>query len=270
MRPEISNQADLSLASGWKSIDVYYGKPEVSKRVFNAQVNQDKIVLSLLSKDGTIAVESATSDQTNGFFIDLAANDALYLSNTYALETYYGWKGLCFEPNPKYWYKHAMYRPNCKTIGGIVFGNKILKSDEVASKVQFRFDKGSLGGIVGSTMDNKESEKNVLKVEQHTVSFLSVLRRYNAPKLVDYLSLDVEGAEGYILDDDFPFDEYTFKILTVERPKITLRNRLMKNGYKMLGIISGWGETIWIHSKFENDLNINVIRPYFRNVTLNE
>ena len=39
----------------------------------------------------------------NGFFIDLAANAWEHLSNTYALERYYNWSGICIEPNQKYW-----------------------------------------------------------------------------------------------------------------------------------------------------------------------
>jgi len=38
----------------------------------------------------------------DGFFIDLAAADGVRISNTYFLERYLNWKGVLFEPNPKF------------------------------------------------------------------------------------------------------------------------------------------------------------------------
>ena len=37
----------------------------------------------------------------NGFFIDLAANWPVLLSNSLALERDYGWEGMCIEPQPE-------------------------------------------------------------------------------------------------------------------------------------------------------------------------
>ena len=33
----------------------------------------------------------------NGYFVDLAANEPLYLSNTRTLERDFGWRGVCIE-----------------------------------------------------------------------------------------------------------------------------------------------------------------------------
>ena len=46
----------------------------------------------------------------NGYFIDLAANDAVKLSNTRALERDYGWSRICIEPNPRYHDRHQAVR----------------------------------------------------------------------------------------------------------------------------------------------------------------
>ena len=67
---------------GWHPIHVFYGKKEglqldPNKEWF-AQVHQDEIVVDLIGE--------------NGYFIDLAANDAKELSNTVALEKH-GWNG---------------------------------------------------------------------------------------------------------------------------------------------------------------------------------
>ena len=54
------------------------------------------------------------------FFVDLAANDALYLSNTFVLEKN-GWEGVCIEANPEYWYGLASFR-TCTIVGAAVGG----------------------------------------------------------------------------------------------------------------------------------------------------
>jgi hypothetical protein len=64
---------------GWRQIDVFYGKAPTTNRTWFSQAAQDELVIGLLR------------GKRNGYFIDLAANDALLLSNTYALEQRYGW-----------------------------------------------------------------------------------------------------------------------------------------------------------------------------------
>lgn len=49
------------------------------------QIGQDEVVLDILG------------GKRGGYFLDLAAHDALYLSNSYGLEAMYGWGGLCIE-----------------------------------------------------------------------------------------------------------------------------------------------------------------------------
>ena len=74
---------------GWKTIQVFYGSTEhmesllPNDKIFFSQARQDEVVLSLLR------------NKKNGYFVDLASNDATLLSNSYALEKHYGWKGLC-------------------------------------------------------------------------------------------------------------------------------------------------------------------------------
>jgi hypothetical protein len=59
---------------------------------------------------------------------------------------------------------------------------------------------------------------------------VDVLSGHGAPKRIDYLSLDVEGFEMEILRL-FPFDEYEFGCLSIERPPPELHELLRDNGY---------------------------------------
>jgi hypothetical protein len=64
---------------------------------------------------------------------------------------------------------------------------------------------------------------------------IDLLRKYNAPKHIDYLSIDTEGSEYDILSE-FDFNEYSFGIITVEHNYTSQRdkifNLLLQNGYK--------------------------------------
>jgi hypothetical protein len=53
----------------------------------------------------------------------------------------------------------------------------------------------------------------------------SVLRECRAPRIIDYWSLDTEGSEFTILKS-FPFDEYSFRVLTVEHNRLPIRTQI--------------------------------------------
>lgn len=50
-----------------------------------SQAGQDLIVLDVLN------------NKTNGYFLDLAAHAAAYISNTFVMETKYNWTGICID-----------------------------------------------------------------------------------------------------------------------------------------------------------------------------
>jgi hypothetical protein len=69
------------------------------------------------------------------------------------------------------------------------------------------------------------------------MSLATLLRSHEAPPVIDYLSIDTEGAE-YLILQNFPFHEYTFLTLTLEHnsllsAKNALRALLEKNGYQL-------------------------------------
>ena len=236
---------------GWHPVHVFYGE---TKGLFNdapqsikesqesfAQVGQDSIILDLLG--------------SNGYFIDLAANDALDLTNTLALERK-GWTGLCVEPNSVYWY--GLSHRKCQVVGALVAGTK---REEV--KVKFR---GVYGGIVGkldNRLANRKKEPDAAVVTRYTAPITEVLEKFQVPNTIDYLSLDVEGSE-YEIMKDFPFDKYTIRVMTVERPNKQLQNLLKENGYIYLAELATWGEYLWCHKStgFTPDHEkIKVIKP---------
>ena len=43
-----------------------------------------------------------SSYKNNGYFVDLGAGDGITGSNTFILEKFYKWNGLCVDPNPTF------------------------------------------------------------------------------------------------------------------------------------------------------------------------
>jgi hypothetical protein len=223
---------------GWKRIHVFYGDkehlydstdlptPYFKANMWFSQYRQDEMVSKLLrGKEG-------------GYFIDLAANDPVRISNTYALETYFDWNGLCIEPNPTYW-TGLSYR-KCHVVAAII-GHKTME------EISFRYprSKAPQGGIIGNQFDNKSDKWNEGH-PRYTVSLIDVFTKFQVPAVIDYISLDVEGAEDLVMTS-FPFHRYRFNIMTVERPTEVLNNILTAHGYILLKTIKKNVETLWVH-----------------------
>jgi FkbM family methyltransferase len=172
------------------------------------------------------------------FFLDVAANDAREISNSYALDIHYGWHGICMEPNPAYWYDHSRYRSRNSILVAAVAGNHSNPNEAIA----FQYNNKAFGGIVG--FDNKDTA-HPSQIE-HTISLSKVLQRFNAPSVIDFFSFDVEGAEFYGLSD-FQFDTYRFRIICVERPSEPLQELLRSQGYVFVSTIAHFGEQLWMH-----------------------
>jgi hypothetical protein len=205
-------------------------------RMWFSQAKQDQAVWALLRQ------------KTNGYFIDLAANDAFNLSNTVSLEVNAQWRGLCIEPNPMYWYNLTYYR-TCDVVAAVVGKTRM-------EPMYFRYDAEEHGGIAGDRFDNNRRwQRNSLL--QYTVPLVDILQYYRVPRVIDYLSLDVEGAEKFILEA-FPFDQYNISILTVERPRFLL-GLLESHGYRNLKKLTKWGETLWAHESVMSQLDLKAL-----------
>lgn len=83
-------------------------------------------------------------------------------------------------------------------------------------------------------------------VTMTTVTLTDILDFSNAPNIIDYFSLDVEGGEEMVLAG-LDFTKYTFRTLTIERPSIRAHKIMTKNGYCFLKLISSWGDALYIH-----------------------
>lgn len=121
-------------------------------------------------------------------------------------------------------------------------------------KVKFHLDRKEFGGIVGRDFDNKRRRKATY-TEFYTVTLAEILRDSGSPNVIDYMSLDVEGAEQYIMEE-FPWNDFRIKVLTVERPKEALQKILVTQGYRGVALVATFGETLWAHESILKSLDL--------------
>ena len=162
----------------------------------------------------------------NGFFVEFGSTNGFDLSNSYLLEKDFGWKGILCEP-ASVWKEDLKKNRNSildfrcvwKTSGKTL--NLIVPSKPEFSKISILKNQKSLN------VDQSE------KVE--TVSLIDLLNTYNAPKNIDYLSIDTEGSEYEILEA-FDFSKYRISIITCEHNFSKEREKILKllnkNGYQ--------------------------------------
>ena len=202
---------------------------------YQAQFHQDQICNELFK------------DKRDGYFVDLAAHTWRGGSNTYVLEAFNAWQGVCIEANPVD-LLGLLGNRKCK-----LFTNPVgAKTGEVV-RFDFRMADKKLGpgygGIVGAEFDN---QNNSTATELYTVTLADILEHARAPRIMDYLSLDIEGAEFYAMKN-FAFVNYTFLMITVERPNRALHHLFTKNGYLFIAELTGdkFGECMYLHHSID-------------------
>ncbi len=145
-----------------------------------------------------------------GVFVEVGTGDGKSISNTYILEKQYGWTGLVVEPNPSFLSRLQANR-TCQISTDCVWDISGRTVKFMCTAVPEFSRLASLESDLHDADRNTEFEE----IDLVTTSLNDVLRQQNCPKVIDYLSLDVEGAEYDILQT-FNFDQTTINCLTVE------------------------------------------------------
>ena len=165
-----------------------------------------------LGNDRWIA-EIIFPDVRGGFFVEAGATNGVNGSGTLFLEQSRDWTGICVEVIPDQFRAIKKFR-KCKT------DNRALWSMSGKHLSFTLFPERS--GHSGLTEVNKNFAKfagqdvTQQQFEVETVTLLDLLREHEAPNVIDYLCLDVEGAEPAILGA-FDFSgPYLIRALSIE------------------------------------------------------
>lgn len=190
-------------------------------------------------------IESIFRGKRGGFFIEAGASEG---SNTQTLERIYGWSGLAVEPHPEL-FKEVEKERNC------ILENVCLTDSEC--EVDFVLNDDIPGTSTIANMSQKLNEifyqpgGNYRTIKVDGYPLWTLLEKHDAPEVIDYLSLDIEGAEWLALKD-FPFDKYSFRCMTIERGAdeySRLRALLLDKGYKLVKIAKT--DDYWLHPSID-------------------
>ena len=181
-------------------------------------------------------------DIDNGFFVELGANDGLFQSNTWHYETYRGWRGVLVEPAPNLFLECRRNRApqtHVACAACVPFGYpdafvKMIYSNAMSVSL-------GLDSDLTDPLAHAELGRQFLKPEETVFAFGAVARpldhilaEANAPALIDFLSLDVEGAEIDVLRG-VDHARRRFRHILLECRDITrLRDYLEPLGYRLV------------------------------------
>jgi FkbM family methyltransferase len=139
-----------------------------------------------------------THSQQGGFFIEIGGYDGKRHSNTLCLEQFFDWHGILVEPNPEQYQKLVHNRPNMEWADVAIGPEEGLKEFVVGEH-----EAGTFSGLVdymGPDWLHEHELRHHPKIQVPTITLAQLFDRYRVPTVVDYLSLDVEGAEYVILE----------------------------------------------------------------------
>ena len=175
----------------------------------------------------------------NGFFVELGANDGVSQSNSLYFEMKRNWRGVLVEPSPH----NFLLCKEQRSTENSIFCNACVSFDYKDKYVDIKYaNLMSISENLELDLDDKDahikSGEKFLSVNEGVFSFgavaetlTSLLKKSNAPKEIDFLSLDVEGAELEVLKG-IDFEEFSFKFMLIEvRDLKRMENFLNQHGY---------------------------------------
>jgi len=181
----------------------------------------------------------------NGTFLEIGAYDGVYHSNTLTLEQSYGWDGWLIEAERR-----------CVNMAGL--SRKAIVVDAVVAPtfgVQpfYLADQwGGLSNYMRTNLLEGHLEHSNPIIYMFTETLTNLVKRLRLPPVVDYLSIDIEGAEFPVLRQYFNRPTTHFRCMTIEvgTEKDDLDNLydlLEPHGYQLAGT-KAW-ESYWTNPR---------------------
>ena len=209
-------------------IDVIKFNNFCAEKTSNAQLRQDLLALYF------------SDSKRDGFFVEFGACDGENLSNTLLLEKEYGWDGILAEPG-RNWQEDLKKNRSCSIETLCVYSSSGITLNFAESEHPVV---STIEGFINSDYQSVYRQNNTM-YSVNTISLDDLLKKYDAPKDIDFISIDVEGAEYEILST-FSFD-WNVKLFTIEHNHNSQRdniyNLMVSHGYtRVFQEISEWDD----------------------------
>jgi FkbM family methyltransferase len=237
----VDNFNDLTLARNKYIAIKKWSNPKIHPKVKELMIGNllEDHSRSQLQQDILVKTFFQLSNETEKFFVEFGATNGITLSNTHLLEIREKWNGILVEPG-RNWHSELRKNRNC------LFDTRCVwkKSNE-----RIEFEENSIGELSGITATNAGTttfadRSKTKKYFVETVSLNDLLKEYDAPYRVTYLSIDTEGSE-YEIIRNLDFNRYRPFIISIEHNFSNLMNKIdeflkAKNYIQVYSEISEW------------------------------
>ena len=196
---------------------------------YYSQINQDRHY-----------IENVINFKKQGKFLDIGAHDGITISNTAALEFDLDWTGICVEPNTDLFNKLIINRPKSTNVNCAAWFIDAPLQLEIPQT-----NHRNISGDLLSKIDVIHSDKfrehftdeTVFQTVQGRTVTSIVEEYYQPPYHFDFLSLDVEGAEVFVLKG-IDFTKIQIDYMTVEHGNVVrhlnnIGSLLKMNGFEI-------------------------------------
>jgi len=221
-------------------MNIFLGSIEAQRRKDGLILEIDKLFDFMLTLNGgensrsqfkqDVFALMVNKFKEDGYFVEFGATNGFDISNTYILEKQFGWRGVLVEP-AKMWQENLIKNRDCN----IEFDCVWHTSGELLDFDMVKEGELSTLSIFSNSDEHAKARQEKITYVVNTISLIDLLKKYNAPKEIDYLSVDTEGSELDILSA-FDFNEYRFNCITIEHNFTENREKLKfllaQNGYK--------------------------------------
>ena len=183
-----------------------------------------------------------------GYYIEMGANDGIEYSNTYLLELSKKWKGVLVEPNLNNFFECIKNRSNkniffCNACVSFDYKEKfvpMIYADlmTMAKKSERGYDE--LTHLEESSTNHLQKNERITEYGSIAKTLTEILHEANAPKNIDFFSLDVEGTELDVLKG-IDFNEYNIEYILTESNSLDIEyivNFLTSKNYVLLEKLS--------------------------------
>lgn len=186
-------------------------------------------------------------DYNNGYFVELGANDGVTQSNSLYFEKHRNWRGLLVEPAPQNFLKCRQNRSSrdsiyCAACVSFEYDQEFVRiaySNLMSTPVSLESDIKDPRAHAKLGDQFLGSGETVFEFGAVARTLNSLLLDSNAPKLIDFLSLDVEGAELEVLKG-VDHQAFRFKYILVECRDLPRLSAYLENqGYRFAEQLSG-------------------------------
>lgn len=221
----------------------------------NLNFNYNEVSKESYSQSGEDAIVDFWINKKNGTYIDIGANDPIYLNNTFKFYRM-GWRGINLEPNPIEIQKIKKHRPLDTNL-------QLGISQSRRKLTYYKFEPSTLSTFSKSESENYIKQGYILKDQEKidTITLKEVFEKYIPDNNVDLLSIDVEGyEENVISSNDWNLYRPTMVILeTVNHNPIYKKNIKFDNimrSHNYIKFADTFINTIYASSEFYKVKNI--------------